>query len=56
MGQALCKNEHFGDLIDISLIPISDEARTQINPSLILSAEEKEEYDNCQIVYITCRP
>ena len=54
MGQALCKNEHFGDLIAISLIPPKD--RTQINPSLILSAEEKEEYDNCQIVYIYCHP
>ena len=54
MGQALCKNEQFGDLIDIVLIPTI--ARTKINPSLILSPEEKEEFDNCQIVYLHCRP
>ena len=54
MGQALCENEHFGDLIDIFLIP--PKARTKINPSLILLSEEQEEFDHCQIVYLHCRP
>ena len=54
MGQALCKHENFGELIDIILIP--PKSRTMIFPNTELSDDEQVEFDNCQIVYLSCHP
>ena len=54
MGQALCKHENFGGLIDIILIP--PKSRTMIIPNTELSNNEQVEFDNCQIVYLSCHP
>ena len=54
MGKALCKHENFGELIDIILIP--PKSRTMIMPNTELSDDEQVEFDNCQIVYLSCLP
>jgi hypothetical protein len=52
IGEALCKHENFEGLRDIAfLTPFT---RTIVNPSYQLPAEEQDEYDSCQIIYLSC--
>jgi len=52
IGQALCKHENFSGLQDIMFItPFS---RTLIHRGYELSTEEQKEFDDCQIVYLSC--
>jgi hypothetical protein len=53
IGEALCKHENFVGLKKITLhAPFS---RTRINPSYVLPTLEKKEYDECEIVFLSCR-
>ena len=52
IGQALCAHENFSGLESIKLIePFS---RNIVNRNYILPAYEREEFDNCHMIFLSC--
>ena len=55
IGDVLCKHENFEGVLENGIRLEEPTQRTKINPGLVLSKEEQEEYDNCKMVHLSCK-
>ncbi len=51
----LCRHEGFSEVLDVALTEPAVRTFVGAESDLVLSAKNREDYESCKLVYITCK-